>query len=146
MAFGKADMPFIAEATEIDETQVVWEEINFDETVTPSPEFTDLYKKNCSVFDFIGETGRRTIIDLFLREIVSNFPPLIIVCEYNMKHENKTKRRRLNGFCDYTVCHRGHRNLPHLVAIEAKKTVKEALLQCIGIFHFHLNPLIYFFR
>ena len=32
----------------------------------------------------------------------------------------------------YTICHRGHRNLPHLVTIEAPMTNKETLLQCIG--------------
>ena len=56
----------------------------------------------------------------------------MVVCEHHMKLQNDAKRRKLNGFCDYSICHRGHINLPHLVAIEAKKTVKEALLQCIG--------------
>jgi hypothetical protein len=56
----------------------------------------------------------------------------MVVCEYHMKVVNESKRRRLNGSCDYTICHRGHRQLPHLVAIEAKKTVQESLLQCIG--------------
>ncbi|KAJ3304248.1 hypothetical protein HDV03_002985 [Kappamyces sp. JEL0829] len=45
---------------------------------------------------------------------------------------NEAKKRRLNGHCDYTIVHRGHRNLPHLGAIEAKVTNKETLLQCIG--------------
>lgn len=125
-------MQYIAETTEIDEDVRVWESIPLDETVSPSDDFINLFQKNSTVFDFIGETGRRTVIDLFLREVVSIFPPLMIVCEYHMKLQNDSKRRKLNGFCDYTVCHRGHRNLPHLVAIEAKKTVKEALLQCIG--------------
>ncbi len=124
-------MKFIAETTGVDEDVLVWDDIPF-ESVTPSQEFISLFKKNSDVFDFVGETGRRTVIDLFLREIVSLFPPLMVVCEYHMKLQNDAKRRKLNGFCDYSICHRGHRNLPHLVAIEAKKTVKEALLQCIG--------------
>ncbi|KAK6094104.1 hypothetical protein MT418_005919 [Batrachochytrium dendrobatidis] len=45
---------------------------------------------------------------------------------------NKVKKRRLNGNCDYTICHRGLRKLPHLVAIGAKVTNNETLLQCIG--------------
>lgn len=40
------------------------------------------------------------------------------------------KKSRLNWNCDYTICHRGLRKLPHLVAIEAKVT--KTLLQCIG--------------
>jgi len=132
MAYGKADMKFIQETTGISEDIQVWEDIPWDCNITPSEEFIALYKKNCSVFDFIQEAGRRTIIDLFLREVVSLFQPLMVVCEYNMKLVNESKRRRLNGSCDYTICHRGHRQLPHLVAIEAKKTVQEALLQCIG--------------
>jgi hypothetical protein len=132
MAYGKADMKFIQETTGISEDIQVWEDIPLDDCIRPSEDFIALYKKNSSVFDFIQEAGRRTIIDLFLREIVSLFPPLMVVCEYHMKLTNESKRRRLNGSCDYTICHRGHRQLPHLVAIEAKKTVQEALLQCIG--------------
>lgn len=69
---------------------------------------------------------------MFLREIVSQFPAFQVICEYHMTLVNKVKKRRLNGRCDYTICHRGHRNLPHLVAIEAKVTNKETMLQCIG--------------
>jgi hypothetical protein len=69
---------------------------------------------------------------MFLREIVSEFPAFQIICEYNMTLDNIAKKRRLNGFCDYTICHRGYRDRPHLVAIEAKCTNKETLLQCIG--------------
>ncbi len=49
-----------------------------------------------------------------------------------MKVVNDVKKRRLKGRCDYTICHRGYRHLPHLVAIEAKVTNKETMLQCIG--------------
>ncbi|KAJ3343286.1 tRNA methyltransferase, has a role in tRNA modification [Kappamyces sp. JEL0680] len=132
MAYRKADMPFIHEATEVEEVQQVWEHIPFDETIQATEELVDLFKKNCSVFEFGAEASRRTVIDLFLREVVSQFPELMIICEYHMTLLNKAKRRRLNGSCDYTIVHRGHRNLPHLVAIEAKVTNKETLLQCIG--------------
>lgn len=131
-SYGKADMAFIHEATDIVEDLDVWEHIPVDETVYPSSDFVELFKKNCSVFEFEAEASRRTVIDLFLREIVSMFPSLMIVCEYHMTLVNESKRRRLNGKCDYTLCHRGHRTLPHLVAIEAKVTNKETLLQCIG--------------
>ena len=132
MAYGKADMPFISESTEVQEDQEVWENIPVDESIAPCAEFVDLFKKNCSVFEFETEASRRTVIDLFLREIVSQFPAFEVICEYHMTHVNEVKKRRLNGRCDYTICHRGYRHLPHLVAIEAKVTNKETMLQCIG--------------
>ena len=45
---------------------------------------------------------------------------------------NQQTRQRLFGKCDYTICHRGHRNLPLLVAIKAQITNNETMLQCIG--------------
>jgi hypothetical protein len=132
MTYGKATMKFISETTGIKDDDQVWENIPIDATVEPSQEFVELFKKNCSVFEFGAEASRRTIIDLFLREVVSQFPHFNIICEYHMTLVNEAKKRRLNGKCDYTICHRGHRNLPHLVAIEAKVTNKETLLQCIG--------------
>ena len=132
MAYGKADMPFIVETTGIQEEEQVWENIPVDDGIKPSEEFVELFKKNCSVFEFNLEASRRTVIDLFLREVVSQFSEFVVICEYRMTLVNDTKRRRLNGQCDYTICHRGLRKLPHLVAIEAKTTNKETLLQCIG--------------
>jgi hypothetical protein len=132
MTYGKATMTFISEATGIEDDNQVWENIPVDHSIEPSEEFVDLFKKNCSVFEFGAEASRRTLIDLFLREVVSNFPDFMIICEYHMTLLNKKKRKRLNGNCDYTICHRGHRNLPHLIAIEAKVTNKETMLQCIG--------------
>ena len=132
MSYGKATMPFISEATGVEDENQVWENIPVDTTVEASPEFVELFKKNCSVFEFGAEASRRTLIDLFLREVVAQFPDFIIICEYHMTLVNEVKKRRLNGNCDYTICHRGLRNLPHLVAIKAKVTNKETLLQCIG--------------
>jgi len=132
MSYGKATMPFISEATGVEDENQVWENIPVDTTVEASPEFVELFKKNCSVFEFGAEASRRTLIDLFLREVVAQFPDFIIICEYHMTLVNEVKKRRLNGNCDYTICHRGLRKLPHLVAIEAKVTNKETLLQCIG--------------
>jgi hypothetical protein len=132
MSYGKADMEFIHEATGIQKDQEVWENIPIDENLNPSETFVNLFKQNCKVFEFNVEASRRIVIDLFLREIVSEFPPLMVVCEYHMTQVNESKRRRLNGNCDYTICHRGLRNRPHLVAIEAKMLNHESLLQCIG--------------
>ncbi|KAI8903404.1 hypothetical protein EDD86DRAFT_99118 [Gorgonomyces haynaldii] len=132
MSYGKATMHFISEATGVEYENQVWENIPVDNTIEPAQEFVELFKKNCSVFEFGAEASRRTLIDLFLREVVAQFPDFMIICEYHMTLVNKEKKRRLNGNCDYTICHRGLRNLPHLVAIEAKVTNRETLLQCIG--------------
>lgn len=132
MAYGKANMQFISESTEVQEDQQVWENIPVDESIVPCAEFVKLFKKNCSVFEFETEASRRTVIDLFLREIVSQFPTFQVICEYHMTLLNEVKKTRLNGRCDYTICHRGFRHLPHLVAIEAKLTNTETMLQCIG--------------
>ena len=132
MSYGTATMSFISEATGIEDDIQVWENIPIDVKIEASQAFVELFKKNCSVFEFGAEASRRTLIDLFLREIVAEFTDFIIICEYHMTLVNETKKRKLNGNCDYTICHRGLRNLPHLVAIEAKVTNKETLLQCIG--------------
>ncbi len=105
------------------ELQQGWDDIVIDSDLVPSAEFVALYKKNASVFFMNSESGRRTVIDLFLREIVSMFPELMIVPEFPMSVQNKTKRRRLNGQIDYTACHRQHRTAPHLIVVEAKKDV-----------------------
>jgi hypothetical protein len=132
MSYGTATMSFISEATGVEDGIQVWENIPINVNIEASQAFVELFKKNCSVFEFGAEASRRTLIDLFLREIVAEFPDFIIICEYHMTLVNETKKRKLNGNCDYTICHRGLRNLPHLVAIEAKVTNKETLLQCIG--------------
>jgi hypothetical protein len=133
MAYGQADMQFIHETTDVAEDIEVWDNIPLDDTIVPTDEFMSLYEKNCKVFELGQEAGRRTVIDLFLREVVSLFSQLMIVCEYHMTLINNTKKRRLNGKCDYTICHRGFRKLPHLVAIEAKTANKDKTLrQCYG--------------
>lgn len=133
MAYGKADIHFIAQATGIEDADAaVWDNIPFDESLVPPQRFIDLFIQNSSVFEFRLEAGKRIVIDLFLREIVSLFPNMIVVCEYAMKLVNDAKKRKLNGKCDYTICHRGFSNLPHLVAIEAKMINTESILQCTG--------------
>ena len=133
VSFRKATMEDIHHATGIKDITLVWESIPVDNTVDPSPDFVELFKKNCETFDFQSEAGKRTIIDLFLREIVYLFKPfLMIVCEYQMSFENGVKRRRLNGASDYTICHKEFRDLPHLVGIEAKYLSTVSLNQCIA--------------
>lgn len=85
------------------------------------------------MFEFRLEAGKGVVIDMFLREIVAMFPNFIVVCEFPMKLVNETKRKKLNGHCDYTICHRGFSNLPHLVVTEAKRVDIKTLLQCIGL-------------
>jgi hypothetical protein len=132
MFYEKATIPFINEATGVEDEIQLWENIPVDTTVEPSQKFVELFKKSCYVFEFGTDASRRIMIDLFLQEVVAQFPDFVIICDYNMTLVNETKRRRLSGKCDYTICHRGHRNFPHLVAIEAKMTNTETLLQCIG--------------
>ena len=132
MAYGKATMSFIHEATGVKDDIETWENIPIDSTIEPSQEFVELFKKNCSVFEFASEASRRIVIDLFIREVVAQFPAFVIVCEYYMTLVNEKKSRGLKGWCDYTICHRGLRTQPHLIAIEAKMSNTETLLQCVG--------------
>lgn len=134
MTYGRAEMSFISETTEVQEVPTVWQNIlSFaDDSVAPSEEFIELFRKNCSVFESAFEASRRTVIDLFLREIVSQFPEFQVICEYDMMQVNEAKRRRLIGRCDYVICHRGSRNLPLLIVTEAKCWNTESRLQCIG--------------
>jgi hypothetical protein len=82
-------MPFISETTEVEEVQELWEHISVDETLVSCEEFVELFKKNCSVFDFETESSRRIVIELFLREIVSQFPAFQVICEYHMTLVNE---------------------------------------------------------
>ncbi|KAI8893338.1 hypothetical protein BC833DRAFT_608690 [Globomyces pollinis-pini] len=132
MTYGKASMPFISEATGIEDNHHSWENIPVDTTVEVSSEFVELFKKNYSVFEFWGKASRKILIEMFLREVVAQFPDFIIVYDNHMTLVNEAKKRRLNGKCDYTICHRGLRNLPHLVVITAEVTNQETMLQCIG--------------
>lgn len=98
-----------------------WENMAVDTNLVPDAEFVELYKKNASVFFMHSEASRRTVIDLFLRDIVAKFPEFMIITEFTTSVENRDKRRRLNGQIDYSVCHRQNRDEPHLIVVEAKK-------------------------
>lgn len=93
-----------------------------DNTINPSQETVNTYKRNIQTFILRYEVGRRTIIDIFFRDVVSLFPNLVISLEHQLSVTNQAKRRKLTGQCDYTISHRGLENLPHLIAVEAKVT------------------------
>ena len=69
-SYGVADMAYLAETTGIDEDVVSWDDIPFVEIEAPEA-FVSLFQQNACVFDFISEATKRTIINLFLRNIVS---------------------------------------------------------------------------
>jgi hypothetical protein len=116
-----------------------WDDIAINSDLVPSDEFVALFKKNASVFFMNSEASRRTVIDLFLREIVAMFPELMIIPEFTTSVQNKAKRRRLNGQIDYSVCHRQHRNEPHLIVVEAKKNVvsptNQYFAECASLYY-----------
>jgi hypothetical protein len=70
MSYGKATMPFISEATGVEDDIQVWENIPVDTTVEPCQEFVELFKKNCSVFEFGAEASRRTLIFFFEKSLL----------------------------------------------------------------------------
>ena len=130
MVYGKASMQFITEATGVESFGYFWKNIPVDKCIEASPEFVELFKKHCSVIDSLANKSRRTTIELFLREIVAQFPDFIIFYDYRMTLENEAKKRRLNGNCDYTICHRGQRCSPHLVIMQTEIASVESFLQC----------------
>ena len=124
-------MDDIHDVTGIKDIARVWESIPIDNTIDPSPGFVELFKKNCQTFDFRAETGKRTIIDLFLGEIVYLFDPyLIIVCELQLSFENGVKK--LSGASDYAICYKHSRDMPQLVGVEAKYLSTMSLNRCIS--------------
>ncbi|KAI3658494.1 hypothetical protein MP638_001920 [Amoeboaphelidium occidentale] len=138
--FRQATPEHVLATTGVDyELKQGWDSIAINADLVPSDEFVALYKKNASVFFMNSEASRRTVIDLFLREIVAMFPELMIIPEFTMSVQNKEKRRRLNGQIDYSVCHRQHRDEPHLIVVEAKKDVvspsNQYFAECASLYY-----------
>lgn len=112
MAYGKVSLPFITEAKKIKKSGKIFQwilQLNLLQSLLNCSRRTALSS------NLMQKASRRTLIHFFLREIVAQFPNFHIICEYHMALVNEAKKRRLNGKCDSTNCHRGLRNLPHVV-------------------------------
>ena len=148
----KADKEFIVRVTGIDvadeTTRRVWNiEAGVDAGVKPSAMFAELFEKNCSTFHMRTEAGRRTVLDLFLRDIVHReefrrslriFPEM----EFEVKSVSESAEpMKLSGVADYTIGHHANKGLfepepqkeLHLVAVEAKRDwAEDSYWQCVA--------------
>jgi hypothetical protein len=138
--FRKADKEIIVKVTGIDvadgTTPRFWNiEAGVDTGVVPSAMFAELFEKNSSTFHMRTEAGRRTVLDLFLRDIVHReefrrglriFPEM----EFEVQSVNESAEpMKLSGIADYTIGHHANKGLfepepdkeLHLVAVEAKR-------------------------
>ena len=132
MSFEDATMDYICEATEIQPTTQPWTNIPVDETIFPSATFIEAFKMNSVTFDFRSKAGRRTVIDLFLRDIIYRFPQFQIKCDYHLSSKNRDTQRCLEGKCDYMISFIDRYD-PHLVVVEETLNDQTSRLRrCIG--------------
>lgn len=101
---------------------------------------------NCRIWSLNSEASRRTVIDLFLRDIVARVEfnsMLRIFCELSMAVETRVgnKKRVLSGNHDYTIGHAGKKDVDnysppkdsHLIVVEAKKEwPDDSIWQCLA--------------
>jgi hypothetical protein len=115
-------------------------------TVQPSPLFAEIFKQNSATFHMRTEAGRRTVLDLFLRDVLSReefrrglriFPGL----EFEVKSVSESEPLKLSGVADYTIGHHTSKGIfeldpgkeLHLVAVEAKRDwAEDAYWKCVA--------------
>lgn len=143
ISFTKAQAMDIAEVTGINVYHKPYTEFTLDATVNPSEDFLKQLEKNNKVWSLNSEASRRTVIDLFLRDIVARdeFDKMRIFCELNMSVVDENRTKKLNGDVDYTIGHAGGMpidqyfppNDSHLIVFEAKKDwPNDSHWQCIA--------------
>ena len=132
--FSDANEDFIASVTGVDTSYRFWGDYLLDPSVKPSHKFKEIYDENARVFSMTSEASRRTVLDIFLRDVLAReefgsllriFPGLDITVTSNIG----AKRRKLSGNADYAVGWSLGKdtlsNSPptecHLIAVEAKK-------------------------
>lgn len=141
--FTKAQAKDIAEVTGIDIDYELYTIPLLDERVVPSEDFLKQLEKNNKVWSLNSEASRRTVIDLFLRDVVARdeFNPMRIFCELNLSTVDENRTKRLNGDVDYTIGHAGGMAIDqyfppedsHLIVFETKKDwPNDSHWQCIA--------------
>jgi hypothetical protein len=141
--FTAAKAQEIAEITGVNVHSKPYPAFTLNELVNPSHDFLAQLHKNNKVWSLNSEASRRTVIDLFLRDIVARdeFDKMRIFCELNLSVLDASKKRKLNGDIDYTIGHAGNMPLDeysppkdsHLIVFEAKKDwPNESIWQCVA--------------
>lgn len=144
--FSKATEEFIRSVTGIDTSYRNWNKFTLNTSISPSDTFRTVYENNSKVFSMVNEKGRRTVLDIFFRDILSRpeFQQCLrIFTEYEITIQtfSEGKRRKLTGTPDYTVgLSQGQdifcRAPPaecHTIAVEAKVTWSDELMwQCVA--------------
>lgn len=142
--FEKASDDFIKLVTGVDIVLRTWEGVVLDSGIIPSQSFMDQYGKRCSNWVMNSEASRRTIIDLFIGDIVPMFGSYLrIYCEMSLGTSVVKDGRsyELSGRCDYTIGHAGGKDISsisppddsHLVSVEAKLAwERKYIWQCVA--------------
>ncbi|KAI3634380.1 hypothetical protein MIR68_007984 [Amoeboaphelidium protococcarum] len=145
VSFSSAQYHNIVEITGIDTAnRKLTIPANLNEEVEPSDEFFAMLDRNCRVFVQNSEAARRTVIDLFLTDIVSRseFQGLHVFCDQKVATRNYDLNLSLQGYVDYVIGHKGGgpikslASLPqdcHLVVHQARKEFpEESVQQCVA--------------
>jgi hypothetical protein len=148
--FTSADQSFIERVTG---TNLDWRKWHVQDEIGagpyteifPSDGFQKLFQQNSMVFCMYKEAGRRTVLDLFFRDVLSREEfgsALRVFPEYKFCVTSTEDSRpvRLSGKADYTIGHSASKDMferepsmeSHLVAAEAKRDwPEESYWQCI---------------
>ena len=144
--FSKTDKSFITKVTGVN---AEWRKWNVKEEIEvkaePSATFKSTFELNKAAFSMYNETGRRTVIDMFLRDVVGReeFKQLQVFTEYEISLKAVDERSQLlclSGKADYTVGHscadifdKGPPKESHLIAVEGKRDgLEENYWQCVA--------------
>jgi hypothetical protein len=141
--FTEAQAMDIAEVTGINVYHKPYTIPLLDERVVPSEDFLKQLEKNNKVWSLNSEASRRTVIDLFLRDVIvrDEFDKMRIFCELNMSVVDENRTKKLNGDVDYTIGYAGDMPIDqyfppedsHLIVFEAKKDwPNDSHWQCIA--------------
>ncbi|KAI3648974.1 hypothetical protein MP228_006828 [Amoeboaphelidium protococcarum] len=117
---------------------------NLNDKIEPSDEFFAMLDRNCRVIVKNSEAAPRTVIDLFLTDIVSRpeLQGLHVFCEQKVATRNYDLNLSLQGYVDYVIGHNGGHSIKslvsppqnsHLIVYEAKNEFpEEAVQQCVA--------------
>jgi hypothetical protein len=132
MRFSAATEELIQQTTGVNTAYRLWVP-PVDSSILPSGKFRGLFEENSRIFSMITEAGRRTYIDMFLRDVLAREEfgsklRLFAEFELSVTGRNSTAQPiKLSGIADYVIGQsivdifdKPHSNEFQLVAVEAK--------------------------
>jgi hypothetical protein len=145
MKFSAATPVFIQQTTGVDTDYRLWVP-PVDSSISPSSKFRGLFEENSRIFSMSSEAGRRSYLDMFLRDVLAREEfgfKLRLFAEFELSVTGRNSNAqpiKLSGTADYVIGQsivdifdKPHPNELQLVAVEAKCVLDRGYFwQCVA--------------